>query len=211
VSDIRNVMVVTMLIHTISLALQLSSCVVIHNQCSNIKLVSPVYFCNGAVCSKLSSQRIDIGAKRKACFEFNTIRDEFEGALLFKLQRCSDRQRNMDTTTTKADKREAKCVQLVVAYKVKDSKLFLYVSLIKLPKKFTWNENKLKKLYDKNRSWLKEYNNTTSHKWIMDDNTILKTAFSARDLKRIFEISISISEEEIDDNSMRPFCINFER
>jgi hypothetical protein len=211
VSDIRNVIAVIMLMYTISHVLQFPSCVAIHNQCLNTKLVSPVYFCNGAVFSNLPNQQIDIGTKMKAHFEIYTIQDEFEGALLFKLQRYPNRQHNMDTLTKKTNKREAKCVQMLIAYKVEYSKLFLYVTLIEHAKDFTWDENKLKKLYDGNRSWLNEYNNTTSYTWLMDDNMILKTTFSARDLKGIPELSVFISEEEKDSYIMRPLYVDLKR
>jgi hypothetical protein len=76
---------------------------------------------------------------------------------------------------------------------------------------FAWNEDKLKILYDKNRGWLKEYDNTISDTWLMNDNMVLKTAFKVRDSKENFELSIVISEEEKDDYAMKPFCIHLER
>jgi hypothetical protein len=59
-----------MLIYAVSLIFQLPAYITIHNQCLN-KLVSPVYFCNGIVCSKLSDQQIDIGTKMRASFKIN--------------------------------------------------------------------------------------------------------------------------------------------
>jgi hypothetical protein len=208
---IKIVMIVTVLMYTISLNIRLPSCVTIHNQCLNTELVSPVHFCNGAVCPKLSDQKIDISTKMKACFGINTIQDEFECALLFKLRRYSNRQHDMNTLPAKASKRETDCVRLLIVYKVKDSKVLLHVALIKNDENFTWDEEKLKKLYDKNRSWLKEYDNTMSYKWFVDDNMILETTFGARDLERIFEINISISEEEKEGYIMRPLDVDLGR
>jgi hypothetical protein len=210
VSDIRNVMAVTMLMYTISHVLQFPSCVAIHNRCSNIKLVSPVYFCNGTVYSKLSDQQIDIGTKMNASFEISAAQSKFEGALLFKLQRHFNDWCNMDALTTETNEREEKCVQLLIAYKVKDSKVILHVALVEHANEFTWDENKLKKLYDKNRSWLNEYNNTMSYSWFMDDNMTLKTTFGSRDLNGALEINISISEEE-SGGYMEPLCVDPER
>jgi hypothetical protein len=199
-----------MLMHIISLDIQLPSCVTIHNQCLNIELVSPVYFGNGAVCPKLSDQQIDISTEMKARFEINTIQDEFEGALLFKLQRHSGNQYSADTSTIETNKNGAKCVQMLAAWKVKDSKPLLHVLLIEHAKEFTWNEDNLKKLYDKNFGWLKEYNDAISDTWLMDDNMALKTSFEVRGLKGNFELSISIFEEK-DDYAIRPLCIDLER
>jgi vacuolar-type H+-ATPase catalytic subunit A/Vma1 len=103
----------------------------IHNQCSNAELVSPVHFGNSAVCPKLFGQQIDIGTKMNVSFEINAIRDVFERALLFKLQRCSDGQHNMDTLITEVDKDESTHVYMLVAWKVKVSRPFVRVVLVK--------------------------------------------------------------------------------
>jgi hypothetical protein len=204
-------MIAVILIYTVSLAFQMSSCVTIQNQCSNINLVSPVYFGNGVVCPKIFGQQIDISTKMNAIFEINATQDDFEGALLFKLQRYTDRQHNMNVLTTVTDKCETVYIYMLAAWKVKDSKPFVRVALVKHTKEFTWNEDKLKKLYYKNRQWLKEYDDTTSDTWSMDDNMIMKMSFKARNLKGNFELSISISEEERDDYAMRPLYIDPER
>jgi hypothetical protein len=205
--------VVIILMHTVSFKLQLLACVTIHNQCLNIKLISPVYFGNGAVCPKLTDQQIDIGTAVNASFEINVTQDEFQGALLYKLQRNveSDDQHDMDTLPTETNENETKCIQLFVAWKVKDFKPFLYAVLIEHAKELTWDEDKLRKLYNKNHNRLKEYNSAISDIWLMDDNMILETSSEVRSLERNFELSISISEEKIDKYGMRPLCVDLER
>jgi hypothetical protein len=198
-----------MLMYTVSLELQLPACVTIYNQCSNIKLTSPVYFGNGVECPKLSNQQIDIGIKMNASFEINITQEVFEGALLFKLQRYSDNQYNMDMSTTETNKSEATHVHMLAIWKVKDSKSFIRITLVEHTKKFTWNEDKLRKLYHKNRGWLKEYC-TISDIWLVDNNMVFKTTFGARVLKGTTELSISISEERYD-YAMRPLSIDFKR
>jgi hypothetical protein len=205
--------VVIMLMHTVSLALQLPSCVNILNLCPNVKLSSPVYFGNGATCPKLSDQTIDISTKMKIYFEIYVTQDDFEGALLYKLQRYVeyDDQYNIDTSATETNRDGSKCVQMLVAWKMKDYKLFLHVALVEHAKEFTWNESELKNLYDKNCDWLKEYNDTISDIWFIDDNMVLKTTSNVRDLKGNFRLSISISEEERDEYAMRPLYVDLER
>jgi hypothetical protein len=198
-----------MLMHTVSLRLQLPSRVTIHNQCLNTRLLPPVYFGNGTVRTKLSDQRIGIGTAMNVSFDIYATQDEFEGALLYKLQRHSDSQYDMYASTMGTN--GAKCVQMFVAWKVKDSKPFLYVVLIEHTKEFTWDEEKLSKLYNKNHSRLKEYKATTIDTWLIDDNMTLKMSFKVRGLKGNFELSISISEEESDDYAMRPLCVDPER
>jgi hypothetical protein len=200
-----------MLIYTVSLKLQLLSYITIFNQCLNVSLVSPVYFGNGVVCPKLSNQPIDIGAKICASFEINATQDEFESALLCKLQRYSDNQYNIDTLTAETNENVATYFYMLVAWKVKDAKSFAYVALVEHAKEFTWNEYKLRKSYNKNHSRFKEYDSVIIDTWLMDDNTVLKTTFMVTDSKKNFELSISISEEGKDNYAMRPFRIHLEK
>jgi hypothetical protein len=181
------------------------------NLCTNTKLTSPIYFGDGVVCPKLSGQQIDIGTKMNASFEINAIQDNFEGALLFKLQRYSDNQCNMDTSTTETNKNESMDIHMLAAWKVKDSKPFAYVTLVEHTREFAWNEDKLKKLYYENLGWFKEYDDTISDTRLIDNNMVLRITFSARDLERTPELSISISEEEKSSYTMKPFRINLER
>jgi hypothetical protein len=203
--------VVTVLMYITSLRLQLSPCVNILNLCQNIKLISPIYFGSGAVCSKLSDQRIDIGTKANASFEINTTRDAFEGALLFKLEKCSDNWHDVDASTTETNEKESTYVYMLAAWKAMDSEPFVCVVLLEPTKEFTWNEDKLKELYNKNRDWLKKYDNTTIVTWLMDDNMILRTSFKVRGLKSNFGLSISLSEGRGVDYDMKPIWINTER
>jgi hypothetical protein len=206
-------MIITVIIltHAVSLYLQLPACVTIHNQCSNIKLVSPVYFGNGIVCPKLSDQQIDIDTAMRACFEINVTQNDFEYVLLFKLQRYSDSQHNMDTSTIETNKRETTYVYMLVVWRVKDDKFAVYVASVEHTREFIWNEDKLRKLYNKNYSRLNGYDDTISDTWLVDNNIVLKTTFNARVLERTPELSISISEEKKSDYAMRPIWIDTTR
>jgi hypothetical protein len=203
--------IVTILIYAVSLDLQLPSCVTISNQCLNTKLVSPVYFGNGAVCPKLSGQQIDIGTKMGVCFEISATQDDFEGVLLYKMQIYSDSQRNMDTLSIRTNKNKAMHFHMLAIWKVKDSRPFVYVVLVEHTNEFTWDEGALKKLYYENHGCLKEYNGIVSDTWAMDDNIILRTSFIIRSFERNFELSISISEEEEDEYAIIPLLVNLER
>jgi hypothetical protein len=203
--------VVIMLMYTVSLTFQLPPCVTIHNQCSNIKLVSSICFGNGAVYPKLSDQRIDIGTKMSVSFEINATRYDFEGALLFKLKRYSNSQHNMDVSTTKTNNDEVAHIYILAAWTMTSSRPFVHVVLVEHTKEFTWSEEKLKKLYNKNHDQLKEYDNTISGTWFIDDNTTLKTTFRAGGCGVNFGLNIFVSEEEKDVYAMRPLYINLER
>jgi hypothetical protein len=131
--------------------------------------------------------------------------------LLYKLQRHvkSGGQRNMKTL--KVNKNKAKCVQMLAAWKVEDSKLFVLLVLIEHTKEFTWARDKLKKLYYENCRWLKRYVNTTLDIWSIDDDMVLRTTFRVRGTEGNFELSILISEGKNDGYAMRPIWINTER
>jgi hypothetical protein len=201
---------VIMLIYDISFKLQLPPCMNIYNQCSSIELISPVYFGNGAVCPKLFDQQIDIGIGMNVSFEIKTTQDVFEGALLYKLQRYSDSQYNMDTTT-KTNENEKTHVYMLAAWRVKSYKRFARIVLIEHAEGFTWNEDKLKKWYEKNHGWLTEYDYTISDTWLMDDNVTLGATFSERFGRETFELTISIFEAEKNLYAIRPLCFDPER
>jgi hypothetical protein len=154
---------------------------------------------------------MNIGAKMNASFEIYTTQPDFEGALLFKLQKYSDRQSDECTLTTETDKNMATHIYMVVAWKAKDTEPFAYITLIESSKEFIWNGGEFKRLYYENRSWFKKYNGTISNVWLVNDNMVLKTTFNARDLKRIPEISISISEEGDPNHAMEPLWFNTTR
>jgi hypothetical protein len=97
---------VTMLIYTLSLKFRLPSSIIIYNLCLNTRLISPVYFGNGAVCPKLSSQQIDIGAVMAANFDIYPTQSEFEGALLYKLQINLHNGHDMNALTTETNRNE---------------------------------------------------------------------------------------------------------
>jgi hypothetical protein len=201
---------VIMLMYTVSLKLQLSSHITIHNQCLNTELASLVCFGNGAVYPKLSHQKMHIGIAMKTRFEINATQDSFEGALLYKLEKHSEEQSDADTLPTEVN-RNATHICMLIAWKVEDSKSFVHIALIEHAKEFTWNKYELKKLYNKNRGWLKEYDDTISDTWVMDGNMVLKTIFKIRGSKGSFGLSIFISEEERDDYAMRPLHVDPER
>jgi hypothetical protein len=204
---------ITILMYTASLDLQLPPCINILNLCPNTKLVSPVYFGSGAVCPKLSDRQIDIDAKTNVNFEIKATQDDFEGALLFKLQRYveHDDQSNMNMLTTETNENETMHIYMLAVWQVENSTPFVYITLVEHTKNFTWNEDKLKKLYDKNFNWFKKYNSTISVARLMYDNMILRMTFRTRYSKRTLELNIYIFEEEKDNYTRRPYCINFEK
>jgi hypothetical protein len=78
-------------------------------------------------------------------FEINATQDNFEGALLFKLQRYSDSQYNVNTPITETN--ETTCIQMLIAWKVEGTKPFAHIILIEHAREFAWNEYKFLFIY----------------------------------------------------------------
>jgi hypothetical protein len=201
--------IVTMLIYAVSLKFQLSVCLTIHNQCSNTKLVSPVYFGDGVVGPKSSNQQMDIDTKMEASFEIDTIQDKFEGALLYELWRYSGRH-HKGILTAKAVAKLTR-IHMLVIWDMNYSMPSSYIVLLKNIRGFKWNEDKLKKLYDKNYARLKRYDDTTLYTWLIDDETVLTAIPEVRCLKRTTELNISIYEGKRYSYTTRPLWINEKR
>jgi hypothetical protein len=193
------------LMYAVSLPVQLSIKLNIHNQCLDVNLVSPVYITSdGLECHKAPDYKVYAGDTMRSGFIIKS--DISCGALIYKLQGGQSHE------SIEIGENTSSAVCLLVVWKIFEYKeLYADILLVKHASAFTWNEDKLRKFYYENRDRLKEYTDTISDTWLMDDNMILKTSFSARDLRGILELSISISEEEKFSHVMRPFCINPER
>jgi hypothetical protein len=197
---------IIVLIYSVSFKLQLPASIAIHNQCSKTELISPVYFGNDSVFLELSSQQIDVKTTMRPYFEVNATQDEFVRVLLYKLQKHSSwPHEDISTAMTAA---EPTCIYMLIVWKIKDSMHLMHVALLESIRKFKWNEENLKKFYDKNSNRLKGYNDSTLIAWAIDNSTVLITKFQ---VKKIPELSISISEERKGGYAIKPLWIDEER
>jgi hypothetical protein len=194
-----------MLIYAISLSIRPSFKLTIHNQCLNVSLTPPVYVTgDGLECHRPPDYKVYAGDTMKSGFIIKSDNVSY-GVLIYRLQRKQSHE------STEIGKDTSNVVHLLVIWKIPDSKmLYADVLLIEHTEALIWNEDNLNKLYHKNRSRLKKYNDTVSYVWSMDHNTALKTTFSARVLKGNPKLSISISEEK-DEHAIRPLCVDLER
>jgi hypothetical protein len=177
---------------------------IIHNQCLNVNLVSSVYIINHrSKCRRSPSAKVYAGDIMRSSFIIR--RNESYGVLIYRLQG------KRPYKSTKVDEDTTIAVHFLVIWYISRYKiLYADVLLVEHDKAFTWNKDKLVRLYNENRSLLKKYNGTMSDTWFMD-NMVLKTTFSASDLKGNRELNISISEEKKSDDTMRPFYIHPKR
>jgi hypothetical protein len=180
------------LIYIPSLTLQSTIDLTIDNRRSNMELVSLIYFIKDATCHIQLPQQVDAKSIMKANFVTGVNQNTFGGALLYHLQRKengeSDDRSDTDATSIKDIPIST---QLLVIWGCKFNGLYSRVYIIEHDGALTWNENKLKMLYD-------VYNNqyqmcSRTGDWWLDDGTMLKT--KCKILHGGFKIDVIISEQ----------------
>jgi hypothetical protein len=169
----------------ISLTFQSITDMTIKNQCSNIKLTSPVYFIKDVTCHIQFPQQVNTKSIMRANFMAGVNRDTFGGILLYHLQR-------KEGASTGA--------QLLVIWGYRDDIHYLDVHIIEY--EGTLDCDKLKKLYNVYNChdiWLDK-------KWLLNDDKLLETR--SRMSYGDFEIRVIISEIEYMFSHRRPLRID---
>jgi hypothetical protein len=192
-----------MLTYTVSLRIPLSFKLNIHNQCLHVDLASPIYvISDGLECHRPPDHKVHAGSTTKSAFMIESDNASC-GALIYKVEQIHE--------SAEIGKDASNAAYLLTAWSISESKeLHANVLLIKHDEAFTWNKDKLGSFCYENCERLKEYTDTISDTWCMNNNTTLKTTFSVGDLRGNSELSISISEER-DDYAIRPLCVDLER
>jgi hypothetical protein len=189
-------------------AAQSSMKVEILNKCSDIELVGPVHFSDGATCHMPLDQKTTPDGKLDTIFKINLGRITFEGALTCRLRKkgiISGQQPNSDATNI--DENESKCVQLLVGWKLErfqDPRI--YVLLVEHVEKFVWNEDTLRKQHNEFRGRLNVHNGAVTSTWLMEDGSVLELGLHAVG-SRVYGIKITISETQKDDYTSVPMWI----
>jgi hypothetical protein len=186
-----------------SLALQSSvASLNIYNQSQIIKLTSPTHFIHGGKWHVVSDQDIDIDAVMRNCLEFDSGQDILEGALLCRIQR-------QHTGFNKYAQDESRHIWLLVAWRVECTEgLHVRALLVEHDKESNWDEDKLKRLYQKYWHSLNTWLNPVGSDWLLDDATVLTT--TVKIMNGGYRCDISIYEIE-EGNIKRPLWIDVER
>jgi hypothetical protein len=168
----------------------------VRNQCSNFELVSPIYFGHNAIWIEFPDQKVDANTVAVASFGRDIVKNEFSGALIYKLQRKnieSNYPSNMDNT-----KNTSTSTQLLIMWGSNDrSEISLHTLLIKHSNEITWDEDKLKKLHAMYHDLL-EKDKVVRYTWLLDDVTVLKTVLKWEYRRNMTEIIISECTREED-------------
>jgi hypothetical protein len=176
--------------------------VVIHNQCSDFKLTSPAYFGRNAIWIRFSDQKVDTNAMTRASFGRSIFKIEFEGALIYKLQRKKCIESSLDSTFTE-DKPTN--LQLLIIWESNNrDDVFVRALLIKHSNAITWDEDKLERLYSMYRTQ-HTYGYFIEDTWLLDDATVLMTTSIWEEKRHTTEVTISEGIRER--NSMEPLSV----
>jgi hypothetical protein len=180
----------------------------IHHQFLGVELVSPVCAGNSVTCYLSPDQRVVAASTIRVDFNIDPDRDESIGALIYKLQKKNASQPNEEIISSEE---EATCIQLVVVWKVNSSKEFCVASfLIEHNNSYIWNEDRLVKLAENCKLFSIQHSLIKST-WSIRNNTVARMILNIAREKECFKLETTISEGSINENTLRPRCINLDR
>jgi hypothetical protein len=186
----------------VSFALRSSVSLNIRNRYQVIKLTSPVHFIHGGKWYAVPDQEIDINAVMRDRIEFDSGQDVLEGALVYNMQR-------QHTKSDKLIQNEPKYIQLLVSWRVECTKeLHVHALLVEHDKEFNWDEDKLRRLYQKYWHSLKAWVSPITINWLLDDATVLMATVIIRNGDYKWNVFIS---ERMGDGIERPLWVDAKR
>jgi hypothetical protein len=204
-----------MLICAVSLILYGIMDVVVHNQYSDIELISPVYFCNRGTYDEYPIEKKDVSTMMRIGFSFGL--DKLPGGILmYEVQGSgntkSDCQPSTDTTSTEAVEVTSKMMRLLVVWKIEHfGEPSVYIVLVEHDKELVLNgEDKLAQLYDKVNDQFSRCYSFSESTWLVCDNTVLKATYEIVQ-KESFELNIAISKGTKDKYTKSALWIDSER
>jgi hypothetical protein len=184
------------LIYALSLWFQTSFKLNIHNQCSNVDLVS-------LTCHRPPGHKVHAGDTMRSSFIIKSD-DMSHGALICELQRRQSHEfAEISEDTSSA-------VHLLVFWESSNSwNLYTDALLVEHDKVFDWNRDNLEEFYNKNINRFRLCSDSATEAWLLDDNVTLMTTFEIMNNDRTLDITIS--EVERDNNTRMPVRIDLEK
>jgi hypothetical protein len=203
-----------MLMCIVSLTLRGVMDVAVHNQYSDIELVSPVYFCNRGIYNEYPVEKTDGIVMMKIDFSFGL--DKLPGGILmYEVQRKgnteSDYRSNIDTTFAETVGNTSKMMRFLVIWKIEHSgEPRVHIVLVEHDNELEWDEDKLAKLYDKANDQSSRHYNPSRYTWLVSANTVLEATYEAVQ-KEGLELKVVISKGIKDWNTRQALWIDPER
>jgi hypothetical protein len=192
------------LMYVVSLNIQPSIKLNIHNQCLNVDLISPTYITHHRLeCHRPPDYKVCAGNTTKSGFIIESGYASY-GILIYRLQKKQSHESN------EIDKGTASAAHLLVVWKFsKFNELYADVLLARYDKRFNWDRDDLEFLYNKNDSQFRLCPDSATETWLLDDNTVLITAFKIMNEDHILDITVS--EVEGDNGTWMPVHVNLKR
>jgi hypothetical protein len=185
----------------------------VFNQYLDIKLASPVYFCNNGTYNEYPIERTDNNVMMKIGFRFGL--DKLSGGILmYKVQRKRDTRSNYqsstNTTSTETVEDTLKMMRLLMVWRIERSwKFRVRIVLVEHGDELILDEDKLAQLYIKFDNQLSRNYDSFQSTWLVCDNIILMTAYEVVQEEGIgLKITISKGAKKY---AMKPIWIDPER
>jgi hypothetical protein len=177
------------LMYDISLSIEPSLKLNIHNQCLSVNLVSPTYLIDyRSTCYIPPNYKVRTGSTMSSSFALKS--DYVTGVLTYRLQR------KWSYVSTGIGKDTSNDVQLLVVWRTSEYGLSADVLMIEHDKEFDWNESNLGKLYNKNMDQFRQCHNHAIEIWSLDDDVALMITSEIMNEDLILDITISELEKD---------------
>jgi hypothetical protein len=164
----------------------------IHNQCSNVDLISPTYISHGWLeCYRPPDPIVYAGNTMRSGFIGWVDKMSADGILTYRLQR------NQTYKSVKIGKDTSSAAHLLVVWKISGpKKLYADVLLVGHDKGFIWNKNDLRELYRKSSNQFRMCTDSTTETWPLHDSTALMIKFEIMNEESALNIIISEVERD---------------
>jgi hypothetical protein len=186
---VLSLSILIVLIYAVSLSIQPSIKLDIHNQCLNVDLVSPTYIIGDALeCHRAPDRKVCAGDTMRSGFIINKPGNESDGALIYRLQRKGSRK------FTEIDESTLNTIQFLIIWRTSESKKLCVDAMLVEHDKGLDKDN-LKELRRKNINRFKLCPDSAIETWLLDANTALMTTSKIMNEDRILNVTISEVEE----------------
>jgi hypothetical protein len=189
---------VYILMCTISVEIQPTIKMNIHNQCSHVKLKDKRVFNSGLNWNKGLGDEVDAGSMASAVS--TTSWAIFESIVIYRLQRKS---------VESDDQLESTYTLLLVALRSEGYKKFrVFIQMIDCDKTFSWRRIDQDEYYQKYTNLLCTYTDPIKDTWLLSDGTVLMTRLELEFTQRDGVLSLTISEGIKDEHTKIPELID---
>jgi TRAP-type uncharacterized transport system substrate-binding protein len=189
---------VYILMYTISIEIQPTMKINIHNQCSNFKLKDKRMFNNCLNWNRRPNDEVDANSMTSGVSTSSWA--TFESIVIYRLQRKS---------VESDDQLKSTYTLLFIVWKSEGYKKFsVFVQLIDCDKTFSWRKIDQEEYYQRYASQLSTYTGPVKDTWLLSDGTVLMTKLDLGFMQRDGVLTVTISNGVKDDHTKIPKLID---